>query len=81
MALVWQKVDEGRLYCHWWQETEESKVTAMTIFLAASALLFLLVGIWMFLEHSLRRTAHLPRLPFGADADPDWSSSRWSSSG
>ncbi len=52
----------------------------MTEFVAATSVLFLLVGIWMLLEHSLRRTAHLPRLPFGADADPDWSSSRWSSS-
>ncbi len=43
----------------------------MTEFVAAAALLFLLVGVSLLLERSLRRTAHLPRLPFGADADGD----------
>lgn len=49
----------------------ESKLTAMSTFLAASVLLFLLVGIWVLLERNHRRTAGLPRLPFGADADRD----------
>ena len=71
MALVWQKVDGARHYCHWWQETEESKVAAMTTFLAASVLLLLFVGVSLLLERSLRRTLGLPRMPFGADADRD----------
>ncbi|MCW2711636.1 MAG: hypothetical protein JWQ67_2081 [Marmoricola sp.] len=39
--------------------------------MAATVLLFLLVGIVALLEHNHRRTAGLPRLPFGADADRD----------
>jgi uncharacterized membrane protein len=49
----------------------ECKLTAMSTFIAASALLFLLVGIWALLERTHRRTAGLPRMPFGADADRD----------
>ena len=71
MALVWQKVDGDRHSCHWWQEINGSKLTAMTTFLAASVLLLLLVGISLLLERSLRRTTGLPRMPFGADADRD----------
>jgi hypothetical protein len=48
-----------------------SKVTAMSTFTAATVLLFLVVGIVALLEHNHRRTAGLPRLPFGADADRD----------
>jgi hypothetical protein len=47
------------------------KLTAMTTFIAASFLTFMLVGIWMLLEHNFRRTAGLPRAPFGVDADAD----------
>lgn len=49
----------------------EGKVTAMTTFLAATVLLFLLVGIGVLLERNHRRTGGLPRLPLGADADRD----------
>lgn len=47
------------------------KLTAMTTFMAASFLTLLFVGTWMLLEHNFRRTAGLPRAPFGADADAD----------
>ena len=49
----------------------DDKLTAMTTFIAASFLTALLVGIWMLLEHNSRRTAGLPRAPFGSDADWD----------
>lgn len=48
-----------------------SKLAAMTTLLAAAVLTFLLVGIAVLLERTHRRTAGLPRLPFGADADRD----------
>jgi hypothetical protein len=47
------------------------KLTAMTTFIAATFLTLLLVGIFVLLEHNSRRTAGLPRAPFGADADWD----------
>jgi hypothetical protein len=43
----------------------------MTTFIAASFLTFLLVGTWLLLEQNFRRTAGLPRAPFGVDADAD----------
>jgi hypothetical protein len=43
----------------------------MSTFLAATVLLFLLVGIGALLERTHRRTAGMPRLPFGSDADRD----------
>jgi hypothetical protein len=43
----------------------------MTDLIAASVLVFLFVGIWMLLERNHRRTAGLPRAPFGTDADRD----------
>jgi hypothetical protein len=43
----------------------------MTTFLAASFLLIIFVGVGALLERTNRRTAGLPRLPFGADADRD----------
>lgn len=43
----------------------------MSEFLAATVLLVLLLGIWVLLERTHRRTAGLPRMPFGADADRD----------
>jgi len=49
----------------------ESKLAAMSEFMAAAFLTFLFVGIWLLLEHNSRRTAGLPRAPFGADADRD----------
>jgi hypothetical protein len=39
----------------------------MTSFLAATVLLLLLAGIWVLLERTHRRTAGMPRAPFGAD--------------
>ena len=49
----------------------ESKLTAMNTYWAITVLLFLLVGIWALLERTHRRTAGMPRLPFGVDADLD----------
>ena len=49
----------GQTYCH---EHYSSQPRFLT---------FLLVGTWMLLEHNYRRTAGLPRAPFGADADLD----------
>lgn len=43
----------------------------MTSFLAVTLLLIIFVGVWGPLERTHRRTAGLPRLPFGADADRD----------
>ncbi len=43
----------------------------MTSFLAATFLLIIFVGVWALLERNHRRTAGLPRLPLGADADRD----------
>ncbi len=43
----------------------------MTSLLAATFLLIILVGVGALLERTHRRTAGLPRLPFGADADRD----------
>ena len=39
----------------------------MTRFLAATVLQLLLAGVCALLEHTHRRTAGTPRLPFGAD--------------
>ena len=47
------------------------KLTAMTTFTALSFLALLLVGTWLLLEHNFRRTAGLPRAPFGVDVDSD----------
>ena len=47
------------------------KLTAMTTFIAATFLIVTFVGLWVLLEHNFRRTAGLPRAPFGADADAD----------
>jgi hypothetical protein len=43
----------------------------MSTFIAAAVLLFLLGVIWASLELNHRRTAGLPRAPFGVDADRD----------
>jgi hypothetical protein len=44
----------------------------MTDFVAAFALFLVLFGgVWVLLERPLRRTSHLPRLPFGVDAERD----------
>jgi hypothetical protein len=41
----------------------------MTIFLAAALFLLVMLGVGVLLEQSLRRTAGLPRAPFGADLE------------
>jgi hypothetical protein len=43
----------------------------MSTFIAATVLMFLFAGIGALLERTHRRTAGLPRMPFGADADKD----------
>jgi hypothetical protein len=43
----------------------------MTEFIAASFLVFMIAGIAVLLERNHRRTAGLPRLPFGADLEGD----------
>ncbi len=42
----------------------------MTTFIIATTMLFLAAGLGVLLERTWRRTAGLPRLPFGVDADP-----------
>ena len=41
VAAVWQKINAGRLFCHWWQESAQSMISAMTIAL----ILLLLAGL------------------------------------
>ncbi len=43
----------------------------METFIAASVLLFIVAGIVALLERNHRRTAGLPRAPFGADVEGD----------
>jgi hypothetical protein len=43
----------------------------MSEFMAVTFLVVTLLGIWALLERTHRRTAGLPRMPFGADADRD----------
>ena len=49
----------------------ESKLTAMTTYIAATVFLFLLAGIWVLLERNHHRTAGLPHAPYGTDAASD----------
>jgi hypothetical protein len=72
MRSVWQKVCGARHYCHWWQESEGGKVTAMETFIAATVLLLIISGVVVLLERNNRRTAGLPRAPFGADLEGDF---------
>ena len=48
-----------------------SKLTAMTEFIAATFLVFMTAGLAVLLERNHRRTADLPRAPFGADLESD----------
>lgn len=43
----------------------------METFIAATALLFIVGGVMVLLERNHRRTAGLPRAPFGADLEGD----------
>jgi hypothetical protein len=70
MAPVWQKLCGGRLFCHWWQETVEGKLTAMTLF-AALILIAMVAGIAALLERNNRHNAGQPVVPFGAELDRD----------
>jgi hypothetical protein len=77
MARIWQK-DEGRChFCHWWQERNERRITAMTeipfteILSSAIALIALFVG-FAALIHFARKdafaapgTGYVPRDEFG----------------
>src|SRR4051812_18639248 len=70
MAAVWQKICGCRHSCHWWQETQGSKLTAMTFF-AVFVLLALIAGIGALLERNSRHHAGEPSAPYGADLDRD----------
>jgi hypothetical protein len=30
---MWQEIDSGRHYCHWWQDLDRSSITAMSLLL------------------------------------------------
>lgn len=43
---MWQEIEDMRHTCHWWQERDQRRITAMTeILTAALALVALLVGL------------------------------------
>ena len=77
MGGVWQKVCEEGRHCHSWQQSDGDKVTAMNssadlhTIVAAVTMALVLLGLVVALEHNHRRTSHLPRAPFGADAEGD----------
>jgi hypothetical protein len=64
---AWQFSFPGRHTCHWWQDSNESKITAMAGFLL---LLLILAALAVGLEAHYRRVRN--QLPYLAGtADPD----------
>lgn len=47
---MWQEINAGRLFCHWWQDLYESRLTAMTTMI----FLLLVIGGFAALVRSAR---------------------------
>lgn len=62
MTGKWQKIYEGRLFCHSWRVIDERRLTAMTTLIAiAIAVGFLLILAEMLREVLADRPTHQPR--------------------
>jgi hypothetical protein len=69
---MWQEIEGDGHFCHWWQETKERSITAMTeTFTTAIAIIALLVGIAALVRFARKDafagpgTGYQPRDEFG----------------
>jgi hypothetical protein len=55
VARIWQEIEGSRHICHWWQESNERRITAMTEMLTTTALLLaLLLGLAALIRYARR---------------------------